>query len=477
MTYKYTKNLMYTAFEILGLALGWDATLSCRLFLDPYFGTSLTRPKLWDLAPPLSGVILLWIISKAWLSAVRRKKYPHVGDGFALLFECISVVGTLTILMTFFSRQLGASLSRSFVLLFVPISLVALFLARYAALLIIVAIEKRWPGSERVAIVGAGEEALSIFDRVRHAEDAHMQVAGLILPEACEPDGVTLGAPILGTTRSLAAVINSARINRIIVARNCVSESEAGRCGVVAQRMSVVLSEAIATPASQLRVALADIPGMPLLEFSPAAFYQPYEFLKRCFDIVVSFLLLITLAPVMLATALGVLLTSQGPIFYKSARVGKGGRHFTFLKFRSMHDRPAGPLTFCPESRDGHIFKDKKDSRITPFGRIIRRYSIDELPQLFNVLLGDMSLVGPRPLPAADLDPDGQSQQFAHWSGQRSKVPPGITGLWQIRGRSDLLFQDMVRLDLEYIQSWSLGFDLRIIFETPIAVLTGHGAY
>jgi lipopolysaccharide/colanic/teichoic acid biosynthesis glycosyltransferase len=127
--------------------------------------------------------------------------------------------------------------------------------------------------------------------------------------------------------------------------------------------------------------------------------------------------------------------------------------------------------------KDGHIFKMKNDPRVTPVGRFLRRYSLDELPQLMNVLRGEMSLVGPRPLPAQDLDPDGMSRQFTAWAEGRSAVQPGITGLWQISGRSELSFEEMVRLDLEYIRTQSIFLDLKIILETPSLVLKGVGAY
>ena len=125
----------------------------------------------------------------------------------------------------------------------------------------------------------------------------------------------------------------------------------------------------------------------------------------------------------------------------------------------------------------GHVFKIRRDPRVTPVGRVMRRLSFDELPQLFNVLAGDMSLVGPRPLPAEDLSSDGMSRIYAEWAQQRSLVRPGITGLWQIRGRSDLTFAQMVELDLEYVRNWSLGLDISILLETPRAVLIGKGAY
>jgi lipopolysaccharide/colanic/teichoic acid biosynthesis glycosyltransferase len=127
--------------------------------------------------------------------------------------------------------------------------------------------------------------------------------------------------------------------------------------------------------------------------------------------------------------------------------------------------------------KQGHIFKIKRDPRVTPVGRFIRRYSLDELPQLINVLLGEMSLVGPRPLPAGDLGPDGMSREFADWSEGRSAVYPGITGLWQVNGRSELPFEEMVRLDLQYIREWSLLLDIKIILATPGLVVRGVGAY
>jgi lipopolysaccharide/colanic/teichoic acid biosynthesis glycosyltransferase len=127
--------------------------------------------------------------------------------------------------------------------------------------------------------------------------------------------------------------------------------------------------------------------------------------------------------------------------------------------------------------RTGHIFKMRNDPRVTPLGRFMRRFSLDELPQLYNVLVGEMSLVGPRPLPAEDMDPDGLSREHAAWAEQRVRVRPGITGIWQIRGRSDLSFEQMVEFDMEYIHNWSLGLDLQLLLETPLAVFSGRGAY
>jgi lipopolysaccharide/colanic/teichoic acid biosynthesis glycosyltransferase len=198
---------------------------------------------------------------------------------------------------------------------------------------------------------------------------------------------------------------------------------------------------------------------------------------KRIFDVAIAGTLLVLLSPLMIAIAIFVKFTSEGPMLYKSPRVGKGGRYFTFLKFRSMYVNNSRETVDSTNEKGGHIFKMKNDPRVTPVGRFLRRYSLDELPQLINVLRGEMSLVGPRPLPAQDLDPDGMSRQFMTWAEGRSAVHPGITGLWQISGRSELSFEEMVRLDLEYIRTQSIFLDLKIILETPTLVLKGVGAY
>ena len=196
--------------------------------------------------------------------------------------------------------------------------------------------------------------------------------------------------------------------------------------------------------------------------------------LKRFFDIVFSLLALILLMPFFIILAIIIKVTSPGPIFFVQTRVGYFGRHFRFYKFRSMYqdaEQRKQALLAQNQSADGVIFKMKHDPRITPIGRIIRKTSIDELPQFFNVLFGDMSLVGPRPpLPA-------EVQQYTLEDRKRLNVKPGLTCLWQIRGRSDIPFKEQVKLDKEYIQSNSLWQDLKILIQTIPAIISGKGAY
>lgn len=194
---------------------------------------------------------------------------------------------------------------------------------------------------------------------------------------------------------------------------------------------------------------------------------------KRMLDIAVSALMILLLSPLMLATALAVKLNSPGPVFFVQTRVGLNGKTFGMIKFRSMYrDAEARRAELLAQSdRSGVCFKQKNDPRITPVGRIIRRYSIDELPQLFNVLKGEMSLVGPRPALPAEV-----AAYPGHALG-RLKALPGITGVWQVSGRADVSFEEMVEMDIAYARSVSLRRDLAVLFLTIPAVLSGRGAY
>jgi exopolysaccharide biosynthesis polyprenyl glycosylphosphotransferase len=302
-------------------------------------------------------------------------------------------------------------------------------------------------------------------------------IKGLIVPEGHLTDGLSFPIPILGTTAQLAEVINREHLNRIILLNGSISRGELDECNKVFKRMGVIVNCTVDFAPEPGRINVVNQYGLPLVELRPLSFTKGQEFVKRAFDIVASTVALIFLAPTLLVIAALVKFTSEGPILYKAPRVGRGGRHFMFLKFRSMYTAMDRTHVAHANEKQGHIFKIKQDPRVTSVGRFIRRYSLDELPQLINVLRGEMSLVGPRPLPAGDLGPDGMSREYADWSEGRSAVYPGITGLWQVNGRSELPFEEMVRLDLQYIREWSLLLDIKIILATPGLVVKGVGAY
>jgi exopolysaccharide biosynthesis polyprenyl glycosylphosphotransferase len=213
--------------------------------------------------------------------------------------------------------------------------------------------------------------------------------------------------------------------------------------------------------------------GVPLFELRPPIFAGTDFATKRLFDVCVALLLAIVFSPLWLAIALLIKLTSPGPVLYADTRIGLGERPFRMFKFRTMvagADELKEELELANEAGDV-LFKIRNDPRVTMVGRLLRRFSLDEVPNLINVLRGEMSLVGPRPLPVRDYE------RLEHWHRRRYLVLPGLTGLWQVAGRSDLSFDDLVRLDFYYLENWSIWLDLSILFKTPLAVASRRGAY
>lgn len=221
------------------------------------------------------------------------------------------------------------------------------------------------------------------------------------------------------------------------------------------------------------RIHTQQVAGLPLIHVTTPTLDGGQGVAKRLFDVLVSTLLIIISSPVMAGVAILVKIESQGPALFKQERVGMEGEHFEMLKFRSMVVDAEQQLTELAQHSDGNglLFKMKNDPRVTRVGKFIRKFSLDELPQLFNIFAGSMSLVGPRPpLPS-------EVAAYEHDVRRRLLVKPGLTGLWQVSGRSNLSWQDSVRLDLYYVENWSLAGDLMILLKTFRAVFRGAGAY
>jgi exopolysaccharide biosynthesis polyprenyl glycosylphosphotransferase len=213
--------------------------------------------------------------------------------------------------------------------------------------------------------------------------------------------------------------------------------------------------------------ALDQVGGLPLLSIGTPHLTRSSQVAKRTLDVIVSTLLLVFLAPMIAAIALAIKLESPGPVFFRQSRPGRGQKSFDMLKFRSMYTD-----TSVRVNDDGVMVKVREDPRTTRVGRFLRRFSLDELPQLLNVVRGEMSLVGPRPLVLEESVALGDG-----WHGRRFDLRPGLTGPWQIQGRSDTPFQERIRLDYQYVAGWSLARDIEILLATVPAVLAGRGAY
>jgi exopolysaccharide biosynthesis polyprenyl glycosylphosphotransferase len=322
----------------------------------------------------------------------------------------------------------------------------------------------------RAVLVGSGKHIEDVHSALVDEVHAPVDMIGFISLTP-RPDN---GLRSLGLIEDLAAVLDRHRVQEVIIADPDFPEERA--VDLVDQCHTRGVTVRIAPSTMEILVHRAEfVPGasVPLFELRPPVFDGFDYLIKRSFDLAVALVLIVVLSPLLIAIALGVFITSRGPVLYRSIRPGIGGEPFACFKFRTMRS-DADQLQADLESHNeasGALFKIRHDPRLTRFGRFLRRYSLDELPQLFNVVQGRMSLVGPRPLPQRDFD------QLEDWHKKRYLVLPGVTGLWQVSGRSELDFDDLVRLDFLYLERWSVGLDLTILLKTIPAVLSREGAF
>ena len=455
--------LALLALDVSGLALGLYGALTLR---EVYHGN----------VPPLWG--LLWEAEKAWLPFLtlalalvfwRNGLYEprEQRTGFGRLLSSLIVVGLLTLA---FAIGAGHEFSTyGLVPTAVVLTAVATGLLRAsyesatAGLLRIAGVRRR------VLLVGEGSELEHLHDALGSLAGIEYEFVGAVThSENSVPE------PHLGTLPELPRILSDNQVDELIVADSRLADhrlleilDEALREGVkvrVAPKTTEIFAQ---------RARYVPGQGVPLFELRAPIFAGVDWVAKRGFDLIVSLVLLLGGLPLWGLIALAVKLTSSGPVLYRDRRVGVGEREFEMLKFRTMYRDAAerqAELEAGNEA-DGALFKLRDDPRVTPVGAFLRRFSLDEFPQILNVLRGEMSLVGPRPLPLRDY------RLLERWHRRRYLVLPGMTGLWQIAGRSNLGFDDLVRLDFYYVENWSVWLDITIILKTIPAVLSRRGAY
>jgi exopolysaccharide biosynthesis polyprenyl glycosylphosphotransferase len=322
----------------------------------------------------------------------------------------------------------------------------------------------------RALLVGTGGHIRDVAHALSDEARSPIEVVGFLSPNALPENGLKP----LGTLEDLERVLATGDVDEVIIADPDFPQVEAVE--LVDQCSQRGVRVRLAPSTMEILIHRAEfVPGqsVPLFELGPPVFEGVDFALKRTFDVVGATLLLAVLSPLLLAITLAVRLSSRGPVLYRSTRRGIGQRPFACLKFRTMHtdaEELQAELEALNEAT-GALFKIRRDPRLTRVGRVLRRFSLDELPQLINVLRGEMSLVGPRPLPQRDYE------RLEDWHRKRYLVLPGITGLWQVSGRSELDFDDLVHLDFIYLERWSLALDLTILLKTIPAVLSRRGAY
>jgi exopolysaccharide biosynthesis polyprenyl glycosylphosphotransferase len=367
-------------------------------------------------------------------------------------------------------------LSRGFFVLFFAIGTPVLIISRHLLRRVIHALRSRGRLLSRVVIAGSPQHVDEVASVIDRESWLGYEMVGALTPVAVS-DGLTPGGvSVIGRPSGLVEALQAAKADVVIFAAGAFSTAADFRRAVWAleeRRVQVIVVPSL-TDVSEDRIRVRPVAGLPLVHLERPQSQQAGRWLKRSFDVIGSAALLVFASPVLLAVALAVRFHDGGPVLFRQTRVGRDGREFECLKFRSMEVNAEQRLDALNALRDGGntvLFKMVEDPRITRPGRIIRRFSLDELPQLWNVLQGDMSLVGPRPpLPH-------EVEQYHSDVMRRLRVRPGMTGLWQVSGRSDLSWEETVRLDLYYVDNWSMVQDLAILARTLQAVLGSRGAY
>jgi exopolysaccharide biosynthesis polyprenyl glycosylphosphotransferase len=451
-----------------------DGLAVCSAFIIAY----LTRFKIeWSIlyTPPNSplefySTLVFWLVPLILgVFAVFRLYSPrHLFDGpqeYAKIASATTMSIMLVVLLSFFFDS-GLVISRGWIVISWVALLACVGANRFLMRRVIYALRRVGRLGQRVIVVGSGPDVADLVGRIREEPSSGLHVAAILEPHYLIADQP--GEP------SLNGVFSAVGANSVIVSAASVSQAELSALVRALSATSIDLQlvpgmHEILTTGVQVR----EIRGLPLVTMNKVRITGIDLVLKRALDCVLATLVLVLLSPLLLGIALAIRLTSPGPVFYRRRVIGQRGRPFEAFKFRTMHLNGDAILQRRPELAE-ELTKHGKltnDPRVTSVGQWLRRWSLDEVPQLVNVLRGEMSLVGPRMISEAELP------WFGHWRENLFTVQPGLTGLWQVSGRSQLGYDDRVRLDMHYIRNYSIWADMEILLRTIPAVVKGVGAY
>ena len=453
------------ALDLVGLVLGIYAALTLRAFV---YGTDVDQWGLrWRVETdwlPFLTVITVLVFWRAGLYAERERR-----AGFGRIIASLALVAVVTVI---FGEGSGHEFS-TYGLAPTAVVLTAIFIGLLRGSYDVITGDLlKFAGVRRRAIlVGTGESVA----RLRRSLGASRGGIDYDFVGAISTSSDGAGLQVLGQLSALPAVLAKHDVDELIVPDSDFNDRELVEIVEQAHRRGVKVR--VAPRATELLIERRGeyVPGqgIPLFELRPPVFVGADWVVKRGFDLLVSAIVTIVGLPFWLLIALAIKLESQGPVLYRDRRVGLNEREFDMLKFRTMRaDAEALQAQLEKQNEaEGALFKIRDDPRVTRVGRFLRRFSLDEIPQVLNVLRGEMSLVGPRPLPVRDYE------LLEPWHRKRYLVLPGMTGLWQIAGRSSLGFDDLVRLDFYYLEHWSIWLDISILLKTLPAVIAARGAY
>ncbi|HZU94414.1 MAG TPA: sugar transferase [Microbacterium sp.] len=461
-TRRYASRLFYSDLVVILAAL----IVSSSIVLPGAFSSVN-----WPTGPRVPYLAALAVIGAVWLVAldVTDSRDRHIvgqgADEYRRIVNASVAVFAVTIATAFF---LGMELSRALVAVVFPVGLVLLLLSRWLWRQWLRERQKIGQYLHKAVVIGEPSKVAVVAREIRRAKSSGYEIVGVITEDTKAED--ISGFEVLGDVANVVSVLDEVRFDAlIIVGSDDLDPMTMRRLGyAVSDRDIQLIMAPVLTDIAGPRMHATPVAGLPLVHVDFPRMEGSKRFLKRTFDIVGSSLLLLLLSPVFLITAIAIRVDGPGSIFYHQERIGRGGKTFGMRKFRSMvADADDQLATLLDLQGDGGtpLFKINDDPRITRIGRVLRKHSIDELPQLINVFRGEMSLVGPRPQRASEV------ALYDDVEHRRLLVKPGMSGLWQVSGRSTLSWEETVRLDLYYVENWSLMQDLIILFRTVRAVV------
>jgi exopolysaccharide biosynthesis polyprenyl glycosylphosphotransferase len=420
------------------------------------------------------SVVPGWLLVMALAGAYDHR---HIATGFEQYRRVVNGAVWILAGAGFASFALHADISRAFILSSIALAALFTVVTRQGARRVLHRrLSREGAAAHRVLAIGLPPEVGDLVQHMQRASYAGFRVVGALTPGGGQEPHLPTGVRWAGSDldRAVQSALESGADTIAIAAPHLLPPGGLRRLSweLEGTEIDLILAPAI-TDIAGPRIHIRPVDGLPLLFVDKPQFKGARRLVKEVVDRTAAAILFVLLSPLMLAAAIAVRCTRGGPVLFRHTRVGQDGRTFSLLKFRTMRDE--SPAALAGNERlyddDRLPFKSRRDPRVTSVGRLLRRYSIDELPQLWNVLRGQMSLVGPRPMIPKELD--GRDASMA----RRLLVKPGITGLWQVSGRSEVSWDERCRLDLYYVDNWSVGLDFVLLWKTFASVLRGDGAY
>ncbi|MDP2727442.1 MAG: sugar transferase [Dehalococcoidia bacterium] len=462
-------RLVLVAVDFLMVNLAFIAAYFLRYVFE--IGREVTEGSfvaLDDLLPIQLGMAMVLILSNAVSGLYSRTSNSALDESSTILGS--TSVGAMFMLAAVFLYQ-GYAYSRLLFIYTWFLSFFLLTLSRIVRHLLILFMRGRGIGVRMVLVVGGDQLGKMVMNLMAGEPGRGYRPVGFLCDESSGDYG---RFKWLGPVSNLGEILRNGDIDEVFIAAPAASRGRVMSMTQQCQRKEIPFKVVPDLYEMSLSgVDINDLGGIPLISMREASIQGTNLFLKRAMDLFISSFVLAVMSPLWLLIALAIKLDSPGPVLFKQERLGKARKPFLIYKFRSMYveaDKEVSKLVDLNEAV-GPIFKIRDDPRLTRVGRWLRRTSMDELPQLFNVLKGEMALVGPRPPLAAEVE------LYQEWHKKRMEIAPGVTGLWQVSGRSELPFDEMVMLDIYYIENWSPALDAKILLRTLPAVLSGRGAY